>query len=116
MGELIRRGDVWWTQVAEPSGSEPGFDRPVVVVQSDAFTESGTRTVVVVPLTSNLAHADRPGTVVLSATATGLPRDSVARADQVFTADRRQFRARAGRLAPSALEQLYFALDVALGR
>lgn len=116
MGGVIRRGDVWWADLAAPTASESGFRRPVVVVQSDAFNDSAGRTVVVVPLTSNLNHAGRPGTVLVESAASGLPRDSVARSDQIHTVSREEFVARAGRLAPAALEQVLAALDLVLGR
>jgi len=36
---VIAQGEVWWADLGEPSGSEPGFRRPVVV-QGDAFNRS----------------------------------------------------------------------------
>ena len=53
--------DVWWADLPEPTGSGPGFRRPVVVVQGDALNRSRIATVVCVPLTSNLKWADAPG-------------------------------------------------------
>ena len=116
MDGLIRRGDVWWTDLPTPIGSEPGFRRPVVVVQSDALNDTGTATVVAVPLTSNLDRAGYPWTLELPPEASGLRQASVALAHQVAVIDRSSFRARVGRLAPSALEQIYLAIDLALGR
>ena len=60
---VISQGDVWWADLGEPVGSEPGFRRPVVVVQGDGFNRSSLRTVVAVPLTSNLRWATAPGNV-----------------------------------------------------
>ncbi len=37
---MIRRGEIWWAALPDPVGSGPGFRRPVVVVQSDAFNRS----------------------------------------------------------------------------
>jgi mRNA interferase MazF len=67
----IAQGDVWWVDLSEPSGSGPGFRRPVVVVQGDALNRSRIATVVCVPLTSNLKWATAPGNVLLPASATG---------------------------------------------
>jgi mRNA interferase MazF len=61
---VIAQGEVWWADLAEPSSSEPGFRRPVVVVQGDAFNRSRITTVVCVALTSNLRWAEAPGNVV----------------------------------------------------
>ena len=33
---VISQGDVWWADLPEPTGSGPGFRRPVVIVQGDA--------------------------------------------------------------------------------
>jgi mRNA interferase MazF len=68
---VIAQGEVWWAELEEPSGSEPGC-RPVVVVQGDAFNRSRIATVVCVVLTSNLRWAEAPGNVLLSARLTGL--------------------------------------------
>lgn len=85
----MRRGEIWWAELAPPRGSEPGYRRPVVVVQSDAFNRSRIGTVVVVAVTSNLGLAAAPGNVLLPRESTGLPRDSVANVSQVLTLDRR---------------------------
>lgn len=75
---VISRGDVWWADLSEPTGSGPGFRRPVVVVQGDALNRSRIATVVCVPLTSNLKWADAPGNVRLAPRFTGLSKESVA--------------------------------------
>ncbi|PYR05673.1 MAG: hypothetical protein DMF99_27870 [Acidobacteria bacterium] len=49
---VIERGDVWWADLGEPGGSEPGHRRPILVVQSDSFNRSRLRTVVALVLTS----------------------------------------------------------------
>lgn len=84
----IRQGDVWWADLGEPSGSEPGFRRPVVVVQGNALNRSRLATVVCVRLTSNVTWADAPGNTRLSAKVTGLSKESVAKASQITALDR----------------------------
>ena len=113
---MIAQGEVWWADLAEPAGSEPGFRRPVVVVQGDAFNGSTLRTVVCVALTSNLRWADAPGNVLLPARATGLPKASVANVTQLVTLDREALTERAGRLSASSLELVLAGVDVVLGR
>jgi mRNA interferase MazF len=113
---VIAQGEVWWADLGDPAGSEPGFRRPVVVVQGDAFNSSTLRTVVCVSLTSNLRWADAPGNVLLPAGATGLPRDSVANASQLVTIDREALTERTGVLSASNLELLLAGIDVVLGR
>lgn len=113
---MISQGEVWWADLPEPSGSEPGFRRPVVVVQSDAFNRSRIATVVCVPLTSNLRWANAPGNVLLAAKATGLPKDSVANVSQLITLDRSVLTERIGKLAKAKLDLVLIGIDVVLGR
>ena len=113
---MISQGDVWWADLGEPVGSEPGFRRPVIVVQGDNFNRSALRTVVAVPLTSNLRWTPAPGNVRLSARATGLPRDSVANVSQLVALDRSILIERVGRLSSSKLELVLAGIDTVLGR
>ena len=113
---MIAQGEVWWADLGEPAGSEPGFRRPVVVVQGDAFNASSLRTVVCVALTSNLKWAEAPGNVLLPARATGLPKSSVANVSQVVTLDRAALAQRVGRLSAPRLELVLAGIDVVLGR
>lgn len=113
---MISQGDVWWADLDEPAGSEPGFRRPVVVVQGDDFNRSSLRTVVAVSLTSNLRWATAPGNVRLTARATGLPRDSVANVSQIVTLDKSILTERVGKLPAAKLELVLAGIDVVLAR
>ena len=113
---MIAQGEIWWADLAEPGRSEPGFRRPVVVVQGDAFNASAIRTVVCVALTGNIKWAEAPGNVSLPARATGLPKASVANVSQLVTLDREALAERAGRLSASNLELVLAGIDVLLGR
>ena len=112
----IAQGDVWWADLPEPTGSGPGFRRPVVVVQGNPLNRSRIATVVCVPLTSNLTWAGAPGNTRLSARATGLPKDSVANVSQIGALDRPLLTERARQLAPRQLTQILHGIDVVLGR
>lgn len=96
----VQRGEIWWAKLPEPGGSEPGFRRPVLIVQSDAFNESPIQTVLVAVITGNLRLGDAPGNVRARASATGLPRDSVINVSQIFTLDRAFLLESAGLLSP----------------
>lgn len=113
---VISQGDVWWAELGEPVASEPGFRRPVVVVQGDDFNRSALPTVVTVSLTSNLRWADAPGNVRLTTRATGLPRDSVANVSQIVTLDKAILTERVGRLPAPKLELVLAGTDRVLGR
>jgi mRNA interferase MazF len=62
---VIQRGEIWWADLGDPSGSGPAGNRPVLVVQADAFNRSRLGTVIVAVVTSNLALAEAPGNVLL---------------------------------------------------
>jgi mRNA interferase MazF len=113
---VIAQGEVWWADLGEPVGSEPGFRRPVVVVQGEAFNRSRISTVVCVALTSTLRWAEAPGNVLLEARLTGLPRDSVANVSQIATLDRSALVERVGVLSADKLDLVLFGIDVVLGR
>jgi mRNA interferase MazF len=113
---VISQGEIWWADLPEPVGSGPGYRRPVVVVQGEAFNRSRIATVVCVPLTSNIEWADAPGNVLLPARSTGLPRDSVANVSQLVTLDRAILAERAGRLSRKQLDLVLLGIDLVLGR
>jgi mRNA interferase MazF len=94
----MERGEVWWAELPDPTASEPGYRRPVVIVQSNVFNRSRIRTVIAVVLTSNLRLAEAPGNVLVPASDSGLPKDSVANVSQVITVDRTFLTERCGRL------------------
>jgi mRNA interferase MazF len=113
---VIAQGEVWWADLAEPAGSEPGFHRPVVVVQGDAFNRSRIATAVCVVLTSNLRWADAPGNVLLTSRTTGLAKDSIANVAQLVTLDREALTERVGSLPAKKLELVLLGVDIVLGR
>lgn len=85
---VVRQGDIYWADLGTPRGSEPGYRRPVLIIQSDTFNDTRLRTVVVCALFSNLEYARFPGNVTIPAPESGLPRDSVANVTQIATIDR----------------------------
>ena len=112
---VVERGQVWSADLGEPEGSEPGYNRPVLIVQSDAFNRSRLRTVIAVVLTTNLRLVDAPGNVLIPAKASGLKRDSVANVSQVITIDREFLIERAGRVRGQFLKDVENGLRLILG-
>ena len=113
---MIAQGDVCWADLPDPVGSGPGFRRPVLVVQGDAFNRSRVATVVCVPLTSNLKWAEAPGNVLLPARSSGLSKDSVANVSRIVALDRDLLTERVGRISKKQLELVFAGLDIVLGR
>lgn len=113
---MVAQGEIFWADLPAPTGSEPGFRRPVIVIQGDAFNQSLIRTVVCVPCSGNVRRADYPGNVLLRARSTGLPGDSVATLFQITMLNRSDLQERVGRVGRADLERLLTALDTVLGR
>jgi mRNA interferase MazF len=111
----VRRGEIWWARMSVPTGSEPGYRRPVLVVSSDEFNASAIGTVVCAALTSNLALAAAPGNVLVKARDSKLSRDSVVNVSQLVTLDKERLTARVGRLPQTKLDGLELGLRLVLG-
>lgn len=111
---VVERGDLWWADLGEPEGAEPGFRRPVLIVQAEPFNRSRLQTVIAVVLTSNLRLVDAPGNVLMPARATGLPKDSVANVSQLITVDRGFLTEKAGRLRGQLLKDVENGLRLVL--
>ena len=99
----MQRGDIWWATLRPPTGSEPGYRRPVLIIQSDDFNKSRINTVVVAMLTSNLRLEAAPGNVFLTKGSTKLPKDSVINVSQVVTLDKSFLTKRICRLSSSKM-------------
>lgn len=97
-----------------PRGSEPGFRRPVLVVQSEAFNRSRLQTVVCVVLTSNTRLLDAPGNVLVRQAESGLPRESVANVTQVVTLDQDFLSEKTGRILPKTMAKVDAGLRLVL--
>ena len=110
----MERGEIWGAELPAPTASEPGFRRPVAIVQSNAFHRSHIRTIIAVVLTSNLRLAEAPGNVLIPASDSGLPKDSVANVSQVITVDRAFLTERCGRLPAHLIRTINDGLGLAL--
>jgi mRNA interferase MazF len=111
---VVQRCEVWWADLEEPRGSEPGFRRPVLIVQADSFNRSRLRTVLAVILTSNLRLLDAPGNVLIPRVESGLPKDSVANVTQVVTLDKDFLGERSGRLSAGLMARVDAGLKLVL--
>ncbi len=112
---VVARREVWWADLDDPRESEPGFRRPVLIVQADAFNRSRLRTVIGVALSSNTRLLDAPGNVLLQAASTGLPRDSVANVTQLLTIDEDYLTDQAGQVSRRLMGRVESGLRLVLG-
>lgn len=78
--------------------------RPVLIIQSNPFTDSGLRTVIVAVVTSNLKLAVAPGNVRIGRGDSGLKKPSVINVTQILTVGRARLRTHI-RALPAAVVQ-----------
>ncbi len=111
----MTRGEIWWADFGLPFGSEPGFRRPVLVVQDDTFTRSRINTVIVIPLTTNLLLENAPGNIHLEKDESGLSRDSVIVVSQIGVIDKARMIEKASRLGKRSVEEVEYGMRLVLG-
>lgn len=111
---VINQGDIYWIELDEPEGSEPGYKHPHVVVQNNLFNRSQIRTVVVCPLTTNLKRANAPGNLLLDKKESNLSRQSVVNVSQVFTVDKSQLDEYVGSLSPKRITEILNGIKLVL--
>jgi len=100
------RGEIWWATLPSPTASEPGYTRPLLIIQSDDFNRSRINTVIAVVITSNLRLAEAPGNVVLSKQDTSLPKKSVANVSRLITVDKSFLTERVGKISSTKLVEV----------
>ncbi len=110
----MKRGEIWWAALPAPTGSGPGFRRPVLIVQSDPFNESRISTAIVAVITSNLALAEAPGNIRTVKSESGLSKPSVINVSQVLTIDKSLLTERVRALPSSTMMRVDNGLRLAL--
>jgi len=103
---VINQGDIYWVEVDEPSGSEPGYTHPHVIIQNNLHNQSKLRTVIVCVLTSNLKYAEIYGNVLLDKDEANLPKASVVNVSQILTIDKSQLGEYIGSLSQKRVYQI----------
>jgi len=110
----MKRGEIWWADLPEPSASGPGYRRPVLIIQNDKFTRSLIRTVVVAIITTNLNIAAAKGNVKITSRQSGLPKDSVINVSQLLTIDKSLLIEQVQPLSDAKMEQVDEGLKLVL--
>ena len=109
------RGEIWRAEFGIPYGSEAGFTRPVLVVQDDGFNMSRIKTIIVLPLTTNLRLLDAPGNVFLRKKGTKLTDDSVIIVAQIYAIDRSRLKEKISKVSKETMEQVELGMKLVLG-
>jgi len=111
----MTRGEIWWADLGIPFGSEPGYRRPVLIIQSDFLNESGIHTTVVLPLSTNTLLAEMPGNVLVRKAVSKLAKDSVIAAHQIHVIDRQRLVERVSKPRKQVLQEVEACLLFVLG-
>ena len=109
---VINQGDIYWIELEEPKGSEPGYSHPHVVIQNNVFNASKINTVIVCVLTSNLKRAQAPGNVLLDKGEGNLSKPSVVLVSQIFTVDKSQLGEFIGTLSEQRVKQILEGINL----
>jgi mRNA interferase MazF len=109
------RGEIWWADFGIPFGSEVGYRRPVLIVQDDAFNESKIKTIVVLPLSTNLRLLDAPGNVLVNSKESKLSKNSVIIVAQFYALDRQKFFERISKVKRETMEKVESGMMLVLG-
>ncbi len=110
----MRRGEIWWASMRPPAGAEPGYRRPVLIVQADSFNRSRISSVIAAVITSNLRLAEAPGNVRLPKRTSGLPKDSVVNVSQLVTLDKSFLTDKVGRITAAKNQEVAAGLKLVL--
>jgi mRNA interferase MazF len=102
----MTRGELWWVDYGIPFGSEPGYRRPVIILQNDIFNNSKINTTVVIPISTNLLLADVPGNIFISKKESKLSKDSVILPSQIGVIDKERLIERISRINNEILRKI----------
>jgi mRNA interferase MazF len=111
---VINQGDIYWVEVDVPTGSEPGYTHPHVIVQNNLYNQSKIRTVIACVLTSNLKLANLPGNVLLEKGEANLPKASVVNVSQIMTIDKTQLDEYIGTLSSKRVNEILDGISLFL--
>ncbi len=107
---VAKQGEIYWVDLGEPSGSEPGYRHPHIVIQNNIFNSSNINTVVVCSLTSNLKRAKAPGNVPLNKGEANLPKKSVVNISQIYTVNKSDLVEKIGQVSEKKIYKIFEGL------
>jgi mRNA interferase MazF len=103
---VINQGDIYWVPLNEPSGAEPGYIHPHVIIQENVINRSRINTVVVCALTTNIKRANAPGNILLEVGEGNLPKQSIVVVSQVSTVNKADLGEYIGSLTQQRIGQI----------
>lgn len=108
------RGEIWCADLGIPYGSEPGFKRPIVVIQDDPFKRSNNQTIIVASITTVLNLSKVPGNVLIEKEESGLSKNGVVNISQFSTIDKRRLSKKTCVLSQSSMSEVDYGLKLVL--
>jgi len=108
------RGEIWWANLDFPRGSEPGKNRPVVIIQADTFNKSAIATVICATITSNTALANAPANILLEKSESKLNKIAVINFSQIITIDKSSLTEQVSMLSKSILTKVNRSIKLVL--
>lgn len=113
---VIKQGEIYWVDLGEPSGSEPGYRHPHIVLQNDVFNASMINTAVVCSLTSNLKRAQSPGNVLLNKGEANLSKASVVNVSQIYTLNKHDLTEKIGKVSVERMQEVIAGVQLLIER
>lgn len=111
---VIERGEIYWADLPEPRGSSPGYEHPVLILQSNNFNQTNLNTVIGAVITTSLRLAEMPGNVLLERGKGGLSKDSVVNVTQIVTIDKNELLEYVGSISAQKMERVEKGLRLIL--
>jgi mRNA interferase MazF len=111
----MTRGEIWWVDYGIPYGSEPGYRRPVIVIQNDFFNNSKINTTIVIPLSTNLLLADVPGNIFINKKDSKLTKDSVILISQIGVIDNIRLKEKVSKVNKERIKEIENSIMFILG-
>jgi mRNA interferase MazF len=111
----MTRGEIWLADLGLPFGSEPGFIRPVLVIQDNSFNLSKIGTTIVISITSNLLLEEAPGNIYLDKKFSKLAKDSIINISQIATIDKKRLMKKISKLDYEIMEEVEKSIKIVLG-
>jgi mRNA interferase MazF len=114
--ELVfpKRGEIYLVNFDPTVGAEIQKTRPAVIIQNDIANEH-SRITIVAAISSKFDEQLYPTEVLISASSSGLLKDSVALLNQLRSIDRQRLIRRLGRVSDETIQAINQAIQISLG-
>lgn len=109
---VVKQGEIYWVDLGEPSGSEPGYRHPHIIIQNNIFNSSNINTTVVCSLTTNLKRAKAPGNVALNKGEANLSKKSIINISQIYTVNKSDLIEKIGQVSGKRIYEILEGLKL----